>query len=340
MHANDNSSGRAWLGDGVRAGYVFPLGVATLRPCARRAFSAGLFLCLLRLLAANVFAAANLATTANTLTVATYNIENYNAADRLTEVGYRTDYPKPETQKTALRAVIRHLDADVLALQEMGPRPFLDELRHDLKTEGLDYPYAAILEAEGIDPDRHLAVLSKRPFTSVKRHADLTFKYFGGIENAKRGLLEVRLAVGGTEWTIFVVHLKSKLTERTDDPQSELERAGEAEAVRDRVLKIFPDPAKAKFIIVGDANADRNERPLRALLKKGNTPITDWLPAADSRGEVWTYFWQLHDTYERIDHALVSPGLRSAVKTAKIYDAPETMKASDHRPLVVTLRTE
>ncbi len=297
------------------------------------------FLGALGLLATQAFAAAGVAA-GGTLTVATYNVENYNSAGRMADGVHHDAYPKPETEKVALRAVIRQLDADVLALQEMGGAAYLAELQRDLRHEGLDYPFAVVLEAAGLDPDRHVAVLSKRPFTSVTQHTDLTFKYFGSPEKVKRGLLEVRLAAGGTEVTIFVVHLKSKLTERADDPESALVRAGEAEAVRDRVLKIFPDPAKAKFLIVGDCNAGRTERPLRALLDKGKTIITEWLPAADSRGEVWTDFWHQKDTYERIDHALVSPGLRPAVVAAKISDAPETMKASDHRPVIVTLRTE
>lgn len=146
--------------------------------------------------------------------------------------------------------------------------------------------------------------------------------------------------VGGTEWTVFVVHLKSKLTERADDPESALERAGEAEAVRDCVLKIFPDPAQAKFLLVGDCNSSRTERPVRALLERGKTTIAEWLPAADSRGEVWTEFWHQEDTYARIDHILVSPGLRPAVVSARIVDGPDTIKASDHRPVMVTLKTD
>src|SRR3954469_10930577 len=81
---------------------------------------------------------------AETLTVATYNIENYGPADRMTEAGYRKDYPKPETEKQALRTVIRALNADILVLQEMGGPAYLDELRRDLKTEGLDYPHFAL----------------------------------------------------------------------------------------------------------------------------------------------------------------------------------------------------
>src|SRR5436190_20095185 len=84
---------------------------------------------------------------AETLTVASYNIENYGPADRMTEAGFRKDYPKPEAEKQALRRVIRALNADVLALQEMGGQPYLDELRRDLKAEGLDYPHAALATA-------------------------------------------------------------------------------------------------------------------------------------------------------------------------------------------------
>lgn len=84
---------------------------------------------------------------AESLTVATYNIENYGPADRMTDAGFRKDYPKPEGEKRALRAVIRALNADILVLQEMGGQPYLDELRRDLKSEGLDYPHAALATA-------------------------------------------------------------------------------------------------------------------------------------------------------------------------------------------------
>src|SRR5688572_18955678 len=84
---------------------------------------------------------------AERLTIATYNVENYGPANRMTEAGYRKEYPKPEAEKRALRVVLRGLDADVLALQEMGSQAHLDELRRDLKSEGLDYPYAVLAVA-------------------------------------------------------------------------------------------------------------------------------------------------------------------------------------------------
>ena len=274
---------------------------------------------------------------AGSVTVATYNVENYVAADRRVDEVYRPAYPKPEAAKTALRAVIRALDADVLALQEMGPDGYLEELRRDLRAEGLDYPHVAM--AEAVDADRHVAVLSRIPFGRVQTHADLDFRYFGGRAKVKRGLLEVAVTVDGTELTLFVVHLRSRFTERPDDPGAALFRAGEAAAVRDLVLRRFPDPAAARFLVLGDCNDTRNSKPLRLLTRRGGTMIATMAKAADANGETWTYYYHRDDTYSRVDYVLVSPGLASAVAAggARVYDGPGVREASDHRPVVVRL---
>jgi len=274
---------------------------------------------------------------AETLTLATYNVENYDAADRMTEAGYRKDYPKPEAEKRALRAVIRGLDADVLALQEMGTAAYLDELRRDLKTEGLDYPHAVLLEAD--DADRHVALLSKRPFVSVTRHTTLEFSYFDAKEKVKRGLLEVRFATAAGELTVFALHLKSRFTDRPDDPRSALRRVGEAVAVRDAVLLRFPNPSAARFVILGDFNDDKSSKAVQRILRRGETMVGELLPVADSRGETWTHAYRKEDSYSRVDHILVSPALRASVRggAAQIYDGDCVLEASDHRPVKATL---
>jgi endonuclease/exonuclease/phosphatase family metal-dependent hydrolase len=274
---------------------------------------------------------------AEMLTVATYNVENYVLANRLVDGAYREAYPKTEASKQALRTVIRALNADILALQEMGPAPYLEELRRDLATEGLDYPHAALLDAA--DPDRHVAVLSKRAFTSIGRHADLAFTYFGKEERVKRGLLEVRVHTEAGEIALFVVHLKSRFTDRTDDPMSAVRRAGEATAVRDRVLSIFADPASARFAILGDCNDSPASKTLKFLCQRGKTRIAEIVPAVDARGETWTHFYRKEDVYSRVDFALVSPALKAAVVggAAQIFDGEATRLASDHRPVLLKL---
>lgn len=309
-----------------------------------------------------VGASALLSTRAAPLTVVTYNIENYTIANRMADGVYYKEYPKPEAEKTALRVVLHSLNADVIALQEVGGQPFLDELLRDLKTEGLVYPFSVVLDSE--DKDRKTAVISKIPFAEVKKNAVLTYTYFGGLMKVKRGLLQVRFATGGgenggnntgsggsgitggtggagggDELTLFVVHLKSRFTERPDDPTAALQRAGEAAAIRDRVLLECPYPEKARFMIVGDFNDGRTVRPVKAMLERGETTISQWLMATDSRGEVWSHFYRRNDSYSRVDHILVSPALMPKVRggVGRICDISETLTASDHRPIAVVI---
>lgn len=272
-----------------------------------------------------------------TLTIATYNLENYGLANRVTQAGYREGYPKPEPEKRALRAVVRQLGADVLVVQEVGGEAYLEELRRDLRAEGCDYPHAAL--AAAADAERHVAVLSKRPLREVVTHTDLRFRYFGGMETVKRGLLEATIATADGDVTLFAVHLKSRYTDRPDDPMSTARRSGEAVAVRDRILQRFPEPRTARFLVLGDCNDTRTARPLVALQKRGKTEIARVLPAADSRGETWTHAFRKEDSYSRVDYILVSPALAAAVQggRAKIHDGDGVREASDHRPVYVVL---
>ena len=272
------------------------------------------------------------------VTVATYNIENYTIADRMTEGVYRQAYPKPEKEKAALCHVVNDIAPDILAVCEMGKPGFLAEFQRELKQAGQDYPHAVVLEAA--DADRHVAVLSKLPFKEVRRHAAVPITYFGRPDVVKRGVLEVIFATSEGDVALFVIHLKSKFTERKDDPESATRRALEAEAVRDLVLSRYPDPVKAKFIICGDWNDTRQTRPVRALQKRGATEIGEILPAADSHGETWTHYYRKEDLYSRFDYLLVSPGLKPLVANgrATVWDGPGTAEASDHRAVYVTLK--
>lgn len=271
-------------------------------------------------------------------TIASYNVENYTVADRLVAGRYVKGYPKPETAKAALRAVIRRIDADVLALQEVGGEDYLRELQRDLASDGVTYAHAVLLEAA--DADRRVAVLSKTPLADVVRHVDVSFTYFGEKTPVKRGLLEVTLSSpgGGPSLRVFVVHLKSRYAERPDDPLSATRRAGEATALRNRVLERCPEPEVEPFLVVGDFNDAANARPVRAFLERGERVVTRCLPMVDSRGEGWTHRYAKEESYTRVDHVLVSPAAQPWVERGWIEDGDGVREASDHRPVVVRLR--
>jgi endonuclease/exonuclease/phosphatase family metal-dependent hydrolase len=314
----------------------------------------------MRLLIGALLAAMTAAATraADTLTLATYNVQNYTLENRQLADGggFRPDYPKPESEKAALRAVIRKLDADVIALQEMGGPPFLEELRRDLATEGLRYPYGEAMLAA--DEKRGLAVLSRVPLGELTPHRDLLAVRVGTegadkkSEPVRRGLLEVKVpwpeGGGSGVVTLFVVHLKSRLSDDKTDPAADDQRAAEAVAVRERILQRVPKPETddggtinpGRYIVLGDFNDVPGSRALRAVQAKGKREIATWIDAADSRGHRWTHAFARQAVYSRFDHALVSPALLPKVERAWIEDAPETALASDHRPVVLRLRAK
>jgi endonuclease/exonuclease/phosphatase family metal-dependent hydrolase len=275
---------------------------------------------------------------AGTLVLATYNLQNYTLANRRTAEGYRPAYPKSEAEKAALRAVIRGLGADVIALQEIGGPAFLAELRRDLAAEGVVYPYGEAMMAA--DAERGLAVLSRVPLGAARIHADLTGRRRGAQEPepVRRGLMQVEVPRAGGALTLFVVHLKSRLGVDKDDPQAEDQRVAEAQAVRNRVLELFPDPTSARFVVLGDFNDLPGSRALRAMEARGKTRIAHWVDAADERGHRWTHAFAGRGLYSRFDHVLVSPGLAGGVARAWIADGPEVALASDHRPVILELR--
>lgn len=266
-----------------------------------------------------------------------YNIENYNLEDRLVEGTYRRDYPKPEAQKAALIEVIKAERPDILAVEEMGTDEFLAEFQARLKSAGVDYPYVALVNA--VDPKRHVAILSRLPFKST-RHSQLSFEDNGKTQPVLRGLMEARFELEGKQWRVYVVHLKSRITQDEDDPDATRQRTAEAQTIRDLILRTTtPEDA---FFIVGDFNDSPRSSPLKRFLAKGKREITQMVPVADVSGDVWTHYWKAEGAYTRIDYILASPPMRLAVVpgSGRIVEGPAVRQASDHRPLVVEFETQ
>ena len=279
--------------------------------------------------------------------VSTYNIRNYLLTDRPVKVEglakpvWREDYPKPEYEKRALRAIIARENPDILAIQEIGKEPFLNELLRDLKKmEGVEYPHWAWME--GVDESRHLAVLSKVPFAGVEKHRGLDYKYFDGRETVRRGLLEVRFQSGDIQWSLFTVHLKSKYTVRNDDPESSKMREGEARAIRDFLKKKHPPQEGYPYLIAGDFNDTPNSKPIARILKSGDNKLTRYIYCTDKNGRIWTHYWNRGGTYAQIDYIFASTGMLGILPEkesthGEIEDSKETLTASDHRMVSIEL---
>jgi endonuclease/exonuclease/phosphatase family metal-dependent hydrolase len=254
--------------------------------------------------------------------------------DRIVAGKWRPNYPKPEKEKAALRTIITKANADILALQELGDESFLRELWHDLNTTGgPKYQHAVLMHGADPEEERHLAVLSRLPFVSVTRHTELEFNYFDSRESPDRGLLEVEFETNGVHWRLFNLHLKSKWTERKEDPEGAIRREKEARTIRDYVRKTYPPETKPNYLIGGDFNDHKNMAALRRFLTVNGKTLSRIIPCSDSRGHRWTHHYAKQDSYSRIDFIVTSPTMseRFVPETGIVQDGPDASTASDHR---------
>lgn len=275
---------------------------------------------------------------ADSIRIATLNVDNYLVMNRHVDGQWRPSYPKPETEKAAIRESILEAKPDVLVLQEMGGLNFLEELRADLFHEGFHYPYAVHFKAQ--DDERHLAVLSLLPPRQVKKHTDMDFKYFDRREKVKRGLLEMSFDLAdGLSFRLYAVHLKSRWTEDKADPEANLRRTREAEACRNRIIERSAEEGSTLYCVAGDFNSDPNSAPMRRFYRRGKLQIGVRVPATDSRGEVWTYFYAKKAIYSTVDGFVASPALMKMVRGGQgtIMNGPNQLSGSDHRMVYIDL---
>jgi endonuclease/exonuclease/phosphatase family metal-dependent hydrolase len=298
--------------------------------------------------------------TPGTVRIATYNL--LNLFDDIDDPAYSGDVEdiddaKPESEREALAAAIRRLDADVLALQEIESESALREFR-DEHLGALGYEHLVSVDT-GDPRGIECAVLSRFPIQNVEHWAGLEL---GGVHpdlwgsganwNAgrpitfKRSPLRVDVAVrdGAGETTepymltLFVLHNKSGAP---GGYWREAESRKIAELV-DAARTADPD---AKIVVLGDMNARDDEPSVRLLLDAGLTRVAPFDP---SRQDATAS----HESGRRIDHILVSDaalrelvdgsgfvmGMPSRAPGAdwRAVPPPEGF-ASDHFPVAVEL---
>lgn len=274
--------------------------------------------------------------------VATYNIENY----LLTRVGNRP--AKSAEAREAVVSCICAINADVLALQEVGDADALNELRESLKANGLDYPYWEIVA--GADTNVHLAVLSKFPFSARRPHTNDTYVVGGKRLPVKRGFGEVDVKVNDEySFTLITAHLKSRLA--TSDANETEMRLEEAKLLRMKIEERLTANAETNLIVLGDFNATQDSAVVRLLIGQGKYKLIDTRPVESAapgtntitgstalRTVTWTYFYGRQDTYQRVDYILLSPGMAHewVPNQSYVLATPIWGKASDHRPVVAT----
>lgn len=295
-------------------------------------------------LAAAVLAPFTVFAAAPTFRVATYNVENYIDAPAGTR-----PLKTPEA-KAKIRESLRAVNADVVALQEMGSTNALLELRASLKADGLDYPHWE--HVTGWDTNIHVAVLSKFPITARRPHTNESFLLFGRRFRVNRGFAEVDIRVNDQyAFTLITTHLKSRRPVPEAD-EAEL-REQEAILLREKVDAILEKRPEANLIVLGDFNDTKDTKSTRAITGRGKNALVDTRPAErngdnlpnpnprfEPRNITWTHYYGKEDTYSRIDYILLSRGMARDWNKDESYvlALANWGLGSDHRPVVATFQ--
>ncbi len=285
---------------------------------------------------------------AETIRIATYNVENY--LDQPTASRPR---PKSVEAKAKIRESIHAAKPDVLALQEIGSPAALQELHASLKTEGLDFPYWE--RVTGFDTNIHVAVLSKFQFTAQRPQTNDNFLLSGRRFRVSRGFAEVDIKVNPNySFTLITAHLKSRRPVPAAD-EAEL-RLEEAKILREKIDARLAANPNVNLIVLGDFNDNYDSKAIKTLIGRGKHALVDTRPAERNgdnqhnpanphyspRNITWTHYYGVQDTHSRIDYIMVSQGMAREWVTNETYVVaiPNWGVGSDHRPLVATFETE
>lgn len=194
-----------------------------------------------------------------TLKIATYNVENL---FDLKKSGYEYKEYIPNTasnwnQRTYkiklnnIAKVIKEIDADIIALQEIESLEALKDLRFTLKQKGLYYQYYKIADYK--NTTTKVALLSKIPFVYTHEVAVTpSYKY--------RNILEAKFKINNQELYILVNHWKSK-------SGAESQRIVSAKKLIKRVQELGQDK---NLVLLGDFNSHYEEYKLFKRKRKHN----------------------------------------------------------------------
>ncbi len=288
------------------------------------------------------------AESANALRIATYNVENlydryddpYSSKDSRADQNTKS---KPARELYALSKVIKKVDADILALQEVENRGFLTEFNNsylgDLKYKNvvlIEGNSSRTIRGRGID----VAVLSRAPVYSAT-----TFQYFKFPLNEKeksvasfsRDFLYVKLTPENFPMIhLFVLHPIS----RRGGAYAHYRRIAEAKGAAAVIQNELAGKKDPWIIIAGDFNDTAKSESVQTYLKIPGFPLKR-IPAYDAKKKPYTFYGK-GGAYppDTIDHILVSEPVEKALvkPTAEIWNDKTAATASDHRPLFITLK--
>jgi len=275
--------------------------------------------------------------------IATYNVYNLFGKDPDVHAA-KPDRPASKDQQKALGAMIRDLDADAIAFQEVQNEKVLKDLFKHYVNPSLrrkdEEPFNTFVCIPARDPRGINVALATR--LAVRGTITLHDYEFGPIEESairfSRDLLGVEIFVTPKyRFLFFVAHLKSKI----GGPSAQRRRETQAHEIR----KLFEEPGvfggspyiKQDLILAGDMNDDPDSETIDILRGEAKRP-----PLRDILGDLDPNFtFPTHKRYKktRLDYIFASPTMAKNIDFdgREIHRNERAVEASDHFPASVTI---
>jgi len=265
----------------------------------------------------------------NTFKLATFNVKNlFDAEDDPYHADESTP-AKPRNELDRVASVISELDADILALQEVEDRGYLERFVEALLPD-LDYRHLVHFDGNdlrGID----VCLASRLPIGAVTSHRHLSFRDQNNVPRRfSRDLLQVEvLPEGGETFEVWVVHLKSNHGGRE---KAEPIRLSESNKIREMIDRDLSGDPQARFVICGDFNDTYDSPTLQTIVGRGDRSLVcfrDDLPDPNA-------FTFNRDPYlSMIDFILCSPAMARNYQPQSYQVRVSTLdeSGSDHNPV-------
>lgn len=270
-----------------------------------------------------------------------YNLRNYLPMKRRVNGASIENAPKPDDEIAALVRIIAAANPDIIGICEIGGPAYVQDFQARLNKAGIDLPHVERVDA-ATEYERNLALLSRFPIVARNSRDDLSYLIGDQRLPFQRGVLDVTIAPNPHYRLRLVgLHLKSK--REVPEADQALMRRNEARLARQHIDAVLQREPGVNLVVYGDLNDTKNEAPVRTL--RGRYRSDGYLSAInleDSSGFRWTHYWNYADIYARLDYVLASKGMVPEIDKKKSFipHAEDWYLASDHRPLVVTIKAK
>lgn len=269
------------------------------------------------------------------LKLATFNVRNlFDGVDDPYSSDESTPQ-KPRDELERLAETIRDVDADVVALQEVESRGYLQRFL-DVFLDDMGYRHVVLVEGNdlrGID----VGLISRIPVGRVVSHAHLRFDpeiQQGETDHFQRDVLCVELLPRGQEsFHVWVVHLKSQGGSANAEPI----RQAEARQLRKLIEAQCAEDPGARFVVCGDFNDEFTSPTLQTIVGNGTPRLVAPFESIPEQDRV-TYNQEPYRSM--IDFLLFSPAMaeRYVAGSMQIRPGAVATTGSDHNPVSCRIR--